>query len=115
MITGHISSHHAVQGEAQEMGHLLRKMHRAWSDATFGAVGPVGPLKHLAKEALEAAEAPGDITEYVDCMFLLWDAVHRAGFTEAQLIQAGFAKLDVLKARVYRRTPDGVPSEHVRD
>lgn len=100
------------------MGQLLWTMHRAWSDQTFGTrqeTGPVGPLKHLTKEAKEAAEAPGDISEYVDCMFLLWDAVHRAGFTAEDMIQAGFAKLDVLKARTYHRAPNGEPSEHVRD
>ena len=36
----------------------IRRQHAAWSDETFGSVGPVGPLKHLAKEAIEAAEQP---------------------------------------------------------
>jgi hypothetical protein len=37
-------------------------------------VGPVGPLNHLSKEALEAAEQPGDLSEWADMQFLLWDA-----------------------------------------
>lgn len=92
--------------------------HRAWSDATFGTPqerGPVGALKHLAKEALEAAEDPTDITEFVDCLFLLWDGVHRAGFTMEQVIAAGFPKLQVLHGRAYdRSTPPDQPAEHDR-
>ena len=95
----------------------LADAHRAWSDATFGAKaerGPVGPLKHLAKEALEAAAEPGEIMEYVDCMFLFLDACHRAGWTPEDLVAAGRAKLEVLKLRHYPETPDGEPSEHDR-
>lgn len=89
--------------------------HRRWSDDTFGLkVGPVGPLKHLSKEALEAAEAPHDITEYADCLFLLWDAVHRAGFTMDQVVAAGFAKMPVLRSRTYPKVADGEPAEHDR-
>ena len=33
----------------------VRREHAAWSQDTFGDVGPVGPLKHLSKEVLEAA------------------------------------------------------------
>lgn len=28
----------------------VRREHAAWSQATFGDVGPVGPLKHLSKK-----------------------------------------------------------------
>ncbi len=52
----------------------VRCEHAAWSQATFGDVGPVGPLKHLSKEALEAAAEPGDLSEWADMQFLLWDA-----------------------------------------
>lgn len=57
----------------------VRSAHAEWSQATFGNVGPVGPLKHLSKEALEAAEQPGDLSEWADMQFLLWDAQRRAG------------------------------------
>lgn len=90
--------------------------HRAWSDAAFGtARGPVGALKHLAKEAMEAAENPTDLAEFADCLFLLWDGVHRAGFTMDQVVAAGFEKLKVLHTRTYdRNTPEDQPAEHDR-
>lgn len=56
----------------------VRQEHAEWSQATFGNVGPVGPLKHLSKEALEAAAEPGDLSEWADMQFLLWDAQRRA-------------------------------------
>ncbi|WP_428984635.1 dATP/dGTP pyrophosphohydrolase domain-containing protein, partial [Pantoea agglomerans] len=59
----------------------IRAEHAAWSQETFGDVGPIGPLKHLAKEAMEAAEAPDDLSEWADLQFLLWDAMRRAGIT----------------------------------
>lgn len=63
----------------------VRSAHAEWSQATFGNVGPVGPLKHLSKEALEAAEQPGDLSEWADMQFLLWDAQRRAGITDEQI------------------------------
>ncbi|MGT8938178.1 dATP/dGTP pyrophosphohydrolase domain-containing protein, partial [Klebsiella pneumoniae] len=62
----------------------VRSAHAEWSQATFGNVGPVGPLKHLSKEALEAAAEPGDLSEWADMQFLLWDAQRRAGITDEQ-------------------------------
>jgi hypothetical protein len=91
--------------------------HRAWSDASFGTPakrGPVGALKHLSKEALEAAENPTDVTEFADCLFLLWDAAHRAGFSMTEVVEAGFRKLQVLHTRHYPEVPDGEPAEHDR-
>lgn len=73
--------------------------HAEWSQATFGNVGPVGPLKHLSKEALEAAAEPGDLSEWADMQFLLWDAQRRAGITDEQITQAMIEKLAVNKQR----------------
>ncbi|MEN4610575.1 dATP/dGTP pyrophosphohydrolase domain-containing protein, partial [Pantoea agglomerans] len=64
-----------------KMRERIRAEHAAWSQETFGDVGPIGPLKHLAKEAMEAAEAPDDLSEWADLQFLLWDAMRRAGIT----------------------------------
>lgn len=93
----------------------LREAHAAWSEVTFPGIGPVGPLKHLSKEALEAAERPQEPEEYADCLFLLWDAVRRAGFTMDDVVSAGFAKLEELKTRTYPAPVDGQPCEHVRE
>nr|WP_196615374.1 dATP/dGTP pyrophosphohydrolase domain-containing protein [Citrobacter freundii] len=60
----------------------VRREHAVWSQATFGDVGPVGPLKHLSKEALEAAIEPGDLSEWADMKFLLWDAQRGAGISD---------------------------------
>jgi len=92
----------------------IRAEHSAWSQETFGDVGPVGPLKHLAKEAMEAAEAPDDLSEWADLQFLLWDAMRRAGITEEELNAAMELKLSVNKARNWPEPKDGEPREHLK-
>ncbi|WP_337020871.1 dATP/dGTP pyrophosphohydrolase domain-containing protein [Pantoea anthophila] len=92
----------------------IRAEHAAWSQETFGDVGPVGPLKHLAKEAMEAAEAPDDLSEWADLQFLLWDAIRRAGITEEELNAAMELKLSVNKARNWPEPKDGEPREHLK-
>ncbi|WP_337015335.1 dATP/dGTP pyrophosphohydrolase domain-containing protein [Pantoea agglomerans] len=92
----------------------IRAEHAAWSQETFGDVGPVGPLKHLAKEAMEAAEAPDDLSEWADLQFLLWDAMRRAGITEEELNAAMELKLSVNKARKWPEPQDGEPREHLK-
>lgn len=92
----------------------VRADHAEWSQATFGSVGPIGPLKHLAKEAMEAAAAPGDLSEWADMQFLLWDAQRRAGITDDQITQAMIDKLAVNKARQWPEPKDGEPRLHVK-
>ena len=88
-----------------------------WSQATFGTDaerGPVGPLKHLAKEVQECLADPSDLEEYADCLFLVFDATRRAGFTFDQLVEAVFAKLAKNKRREWPRPTSDEPVEHVR-
>ncbi|UCA40357.1 dATP/dGTP pyrophosphohydrolase domain-containing protein, partial [Klebsiella pneumoniae] len=92
----------------------VRSAHAEWSQATFGNVGPVGPLKHLSKEALEAAEQPGDLSEWADMQFLLWDAQRRAGITDDQITQAMIDKLAVNKQREWPEPKDGEPRLHIK-
>lgn len=92
----------------------VRREHAEWSQATFGNVGPVGPLKHLSKEALEAAAAPGDLSEWADMQFLMWDAQRRAGITDAQITQAMIDKLAVNKQREWPEPKDGEPRLHIK-
>lgn len=94
---------------------LVRCEHAEWSQATFGNVGPVGPLKHLSKEALEAAEQPGDLSEWADMQFLLWDAQRRAGITDDQITQAMIDKLAVNKQRSWLEPKDGEPRLHIKE
>lgn len=93
----------------------VRREHAEWSQATFGNVGPVGPLKHLRKEALEAAEQPGDLSEWADMQFLLWDAQRRAGITDEQITQAMIEKLAVNKQRSWPEPKDGEPRLHIKE
>lgn len=93
----------------------VRSEHAEWSQATFGNVGPVGPLKHLSKEALEAAEQPGDLSEWADMQFLLWDAQRRAGITDEQITQAMIEKLAVNKLREWPEPKDGEPRLHIKE
>ncbi|HHZ7428082.1 TPA: DUF550 domain-containing protein [Klebsiella pneumoniae] len=93
----------------------VRREHAEWSQATFGNVGPVGPLKHLSKEALEAAAEPGDLSEWADMQFLLWDAQRRAGITDEQITQAMIDKLAVNKQREWPEPKDGEPRLHIKE
>lgn len=93
----------------------IRREHAEWSQATFGNVGPIGPLKHLSKEALEAAAEPGDISEWADMQFLLWDAQRRAGISDEQITQAMVEKLVVNKQREWPEPKDGEPRLHIKE
>lgn len=92
----------------------VRSEHAEWSQATFGNVGPVGPLRHLSKEALEAAAEPGDLSEWADIQFLMWDAQRRAGITDEQITQAMIEKLAVNKLREWPEPKDGEPRLHIK-
>ncbi|MBJ9516048.1 DUF550 domain-containing protein [Citrobacter freundii] len=93
----------------------VRRKHAAWSQATFGDVGPVGPLKHLSKEALEAAAEPDDLSEWADMQFLLWDAQRRAGISDEQITQAMIKKLAINKVRQWPEPKDGEPRLHIKE
>ena len=93
----------------------VRSEHAEWSQATFGNAGPIGPLKHLSKEALEAAAEPGDLSEWADMQFLLWDAQRRAGITDEQITQAMIDKLAVNKQRSWPEPKDGEPRLHIKE
>lgn len=92
----------------------VRGDHAKWSQETFGNVGPIGPLKHLSKEALEAAADPGDLSEWADMQFLLWDAQRRAGITDEQITAALEEKLKVNMARHWPEPKDGEPRLHIK-
>ncbi|EDT2961156.1 DUF550 domain-containing protein [Salmonella enterica subsp. enterica] len=93
----------------------VRHEHADWSDATFGDAGPIGPLKHLSKEALETAAELGDLSEWADMQFLLWDAQRRAGITDEQIALAMVEKLAVNKKREWPEPKDGEPRLHIKE
>lgn len=93
---------------------LVRREHAIWSQSTFSDVGPIGPLKHLSKEALEAAAEPGDLSEWADMQFLLWDAQRRGGISDEQITLAMVEKLAVNKQREWPEPKDGEPRLHIK-
>lgn len=99
--------------KSQFTRNLIRRRHAEWSEKTFGNVGPVGPLKHLSKEALEAAADPGDLSEWADMQFLLWDVQRRAGITDEQITAALEEKLKVNMTRHWPEPKDGEPRLHI--
>ena len=101
-------------GSSLQLRNLIRQRHAEWSQATFGDVGPVGPLKHLSKEALEAAAEPGDLSEWADMQFLLWDAQRRAGISDGEITAAMEEKLKVNIARQWPEPKDGEPRLHIK-
>ncbi|ECC3245268.1 DUF550 domain-containing protein [Salmonella enterica subsp. enterica] len=103
------------KGASLQLRNLIRKRHAEWSDSTFGNVGPVGPLKHLSKEALEAAAEPGDLSEWADMQFLLWDAQRRAGISDGEITAAMEEKLKVNMARQWPEPKDGDPRLHIKE
>lgn len=88
-----------------------------WSQATFGTDaerGPAGPLAHLSREVAEVQADPGNLTEYADLLFLVFDACRRAGFTYEQLVAGVFAKLAVNRSRAWGKPDAEGVCEHVR-
>ncbi|GJK07362.1 hypothetical protein TUM17574_57540 [Klebsiella pneumoniae] len=104
--------HHSQPAPEREQ---VRREHAEWSQITFGNVGPIGPLKHLSKEAQEAAAEPGDLSEWADMQFLLWDAQRRAGITDEQITHAMIEKLAVNKLREWPEPKDGEPQLHIKE
>jgi len=92
----------------------VRREHAEWSQAMFGNVSPIGPLKHLSKEAQEAAAEPGDLSEWADMQFLLWDAQRRADISDELITLAMVEKLAVNKQREWPEPKDGEPRLHIK-
>ncbi|HFN3879871.1 TPA: dATP/dGTP pyrophosphohydrolase domain-containing protein [Escherichia coli] len=93
---------------------MVRREHAVWAQATFGDVGPIGPLKHLSKEALEAAADPGDLSEWADIQFMLWDAQRSASISDEQITLAMIEKLAVNKTGQWPEPKDGEPRLHIK-
>lgn len=94
-----------------------------WSYETFGPrtfKGPKGPLDHLKKEAIEAhdeTDPEKQKEEIIDCLFLVFDAAHRAGMSYAEMSRVAMAKLKKNQARTWpdwRGTDPDKAIEHVR-
>lgn len=91
----------------------------AWSIATFGpGQRTEGVLDHIRKELREIAEAPTDVSEWVDVIILAMDgAMRSAGADGAALAAALVAKMAKNKARRWpdwRTARSDKAIEHVR-
>lgn len=89
-----------------------------WSQETFGLDserGPIGPLKHLEKEIQEVLQDPSDEMEYIDCFFLIIDAIRRKGISIERFEQLLFQKLEINKARKCGIKASDEPIEHIRE
>jgi len=88
---------------------------KRWSKETFGDTPRTeGLLRHIEKEVQEVRANPDDLSEWCDIIILAFDGMWRRGATPAQICSALVKKQAVNMARTYTRTPDDVPSEHVR-
>jgi len=94
-----------------------------WSYETFGPPtfkGPKGPLDHLKKEAKEAYEETDEAkrkVEIIDCLFLVFDAAHRAGMSYSEMSRIAIEKLVKNKSRTWpdwRGTDPDKAIEHDR-
>lgn len=93
----------------------IHARHAAWSERAFGiSAGPGGPLRHLAEEVAEALDSPDDVTEFADCLMLVFDAARRAGWSFDDLMWATWRKLLVNEAREWEKPAPGQPSHHVK-
>lgn len=89
-----------------------------WSQKTFGLDserGPIGSLKHLQKEVEEVLQDLDDKMEYIDCFFLIVDAIRRRGISIQEFEQLLFQKLEINKARKWGAKSSDGPVEHIRE
>jgi len=89
-----------------------------WSQATFGVSSErssLGPLRHLEKEVQEAireTDLAKRLTEYADCLHLIFDAADRDGFSLEDVLTACEEKLKVNMQRVWPKGSSDSPVEH---
>jgi len=92
-----------------------------WSQKTFGSSedrSSLGPLRHLLKEVQEAiaeCDKSKRLTEYADCLHLIFDAADRDGFSLEDVLTACEEKLKVNMQRVWPEPSSDSPVEHTRD
>ena len=65
-------------------------------------------------ELIQSLESAGELSEWADMQFLLWDAQRRAGITDEQITQAMIEKLVVNKQREWPDPKDGEPRLHLK-
>ena len=111
---------HSTTGIQQIMN--LEKHLKRQQDFTVKTFGPgertTGILKHIEDELKEVAQAPNDISEWIDIVILAFDGAMRVGFTPQQLENALEAKQTKNEGRTWpdwRDVPHGEPIQHVKE
>lgn len=103
----------------REFGDVIAELHE-FQSKTFGdrQERTAGVLDHCRKELVEIEQAPGDLEEWVDLMFLALDGYRRNGGGAYDLADRFEFKLELLRLRTWpdwRTTPDSIAIEHDRN
>lgn len=69
---------------------------------------------HAVNELIQSLESAGQLSQWADMQFLLWDAQRRAGITDDQITQSMIDKLAVNKQRSWPEPKDGEPILHLK-
>ena len=74
-----------------------------------------GTLTHLEKEIQEVREDPDNLIEWADCIILAIDGALRRGHEPKELLNAIWAKLQIIDNRMYPDARDNNESiEHIK-
>jgi phosphoribosyl-ATP pyrophosphohydrolase len=92
----------------------LIEEHGEWSAVTFPKGTAKGALLHAEREIVEIIndienKAPHSVIskEYADAIFCIMDSARRKGVSVDDILKAGYAKLQVNKARTWKDNGDG--------
>jgi hypothetical protein len=96
----------------------LEKERLEWSLKTFPEATPIASLRKLESEIQEIED---DIKngfqvpeEYADALMCLFDSAGRHGISVEEIIKAFAVKLDINKARKWKKNPDNSYS-HIKE
>jgi len=95
----------------------LEKERMKWSLKTFPEATPLSSLakcheelKEIANDILEGIREP---EEYADALMCLFDSAGRYGITPQQIFEAFETKLEINKARKWKKNPNNTYS-HIK-
>ena len=95
----------------------LEKERFAWSLKTFPEATAISSLRKLETEIeeieVDIVEGHREPIEYADALMCLFDSAGRHGITVEEIFEAFAVKLEINKARVWKKNPDNSYS-HVK-
>jgi hypothetical protein len=88
----------------------LEKERLEWSLKTFPEADAISSLRKLESEIeeieVDIIEGHQNPTEYADALMCLFDSAGRHGITIEEIIKAFAVKLEINKARKWKKNPD---------